>query len=156
MEFSEVLYLLRHIFFIFVLLWGLFSILNLLHKGLPILWRFIVVLIYFIFIFFYYSLLRELYLTLLNNPLLFFNNLYYELILIVNYLDVLIYFLWPFMLIYSFFSFKEKKSLENLKILIIITLLFWIFLFVRNNDNFKTIWNDFVLQNILSLIKNSK
>lgn len=156
MEFSEVLYSIRHIFFVFVLLWGLFSILNLLHQGLPILWRFIVVLIYFIFIFFYYSILRELYYTLFNNPLLFLNNLYNELILIVNYLDVLIYFLWPFMLIYSFFSFKEKKSLENLKILIIITLLFWIFLFVRNNDNFKKIWNDFVLQNILSLINNLK
>ncbi len=148
MEFSNVLYSIKHIFFIFIVLWGIFSIFHLFHNGLAISWRITIVIIFFIFVFFYFSILFDLYKLIYHNPMLYLKNFLQEFLLIIKHLDIVIYFLWPNILIFSFFSVKEKKSLEFIKFLIVFTLLYWIYLSVKDNKKILEIWHHFVLQEI--------
>lgn len=153
MEFSKILDSIKHIFFIFIVLWGIFSLLNLLHKGISILWRILVLIIFLMFTFFHFSIIFDLYRMIFNEPMLFLKNILLELVLIISHFDIVLYLLWPILLIYSFFSAREKKSIEYIKFLITITLMFWIIYFVRENSKIHEIWNQFISEKLSHLFQ---
>ncbi len=133
MELSSFLLQFRGILFFFVILWGIFSILHLFHFGFSIVWRLIVLLIFVFFVLLHYPFLIEELNQLSSNYLDYLKKILKEIINIFNYMDFFLYFFWPIILIHSFFSAKEKKALDFIKILVVITLMFWLIHFFKDN-----------------------
>jgi len=133
MELSNFLLQFRGILFFFIIIWGIFSILHLFHFGFSIVWRLIILLLFVFFVLLHYPFLIEELNQLSSNYLEYLKKILKEIINLLNYIDFFLYFLWPIILIYSFFSAKEKKALDFIKILVVITLMFWLIHFVKDN-----------------------
>jgi len=133
MELSSFLLQFRGILFLFVIVWGIFSILHLFHFGFSVVWRFILLLLFIFFVLLYYPFLTEELNQLTANYLEYLKKILKEILNIFNYIDFFLYFFWPIILIYSFFSAKEKKALDFIKIFVVITLMFWLIQFVKDN-----------------------
>jgi len=133
MELSSFLLQFRGILFLFVIVWGIFSILHLFHFGFSVVWRFILLLLFIFFVLLHYPFLIEELNQLTANYLEYLKKILKEILNIFNYIDFFLYFFWPIILIYSFFSTKEKKALDFIKIFVVITLMFWLIQFVKNN-----------------------
>ena len=132
MELSSFLLQFRGILFLFTILWGIFSILHLFHFGFSVVWRFILLFLFVFFVFLYYPFLIEEINQLTTNYLEYLKKILKEIIKIINYIDFFLYFLWPIVLITSFFSAKEKKMLDFIKVFVVITLMFWLFQFIKS------------------------
>jgi hypothetical protein len=133
MELSSFLLQFRGILFLFVIVWGIFSVLHLFHFGFSVVWRFILLLLFIFFVLLHYPFLIEELNQLTANYLEYFKKILKEIVNIFNYIDFFLYFFWPIILIYSFFSAKEKKALDFIKIFLVITLMFWLIQFVKDN-----------------------
>jgi hypothetical protein len=146
MELSTLLIQFKGLLFLFGCIWGIFILLNFFHFGYNFWWKLIILIVYILFIFFYFPYLYDEYLLAYNQTREFFKQLLQELVLLLNYFDFFIFFLWPIIMIYSFFTAREKRSLDFIKIFIVITLIYWIFLMVKNNPSLEKIIKTYFLK----------
>ncbi|GIX42715.1 MAG: hypothetical protein KatS3mg129_2448 [Leptospiraceae bacterium] len=146
MELSSLLSQFKSLIFLLSILWGIFAILHIFHFGFNILWRFIIIIIYILFLFFYFPYFLEEYNLLYSNYIEFLKKLLNNILLLINYFDFILLILWPVILIHSFFSAKEKQSLDRIKILIVITLIYWIYLLIINDEYFQNILKNYFIK----------
>ncbi len=148
MELSAFLESIKSLVIIIAFVWGIFTILNIFHSGLQIFWRIMLIFIYLLFVLFYYEILKNQFFLIIREPKNYFINILNEFIVFVGYLDIVLYILWPWLLIYTFFSIREKKSLEFIKKMILITLLYWLFIFAKDQPYIKNIYNTYIIKYI--------
>jgi hypothetical protein len=87
MELSSFLLQFRGILFLFVIVWGIFSILHLFHFGFSVVWRFILLLLFIFFVLLHYPFLIEELNQLTANYLEYLKKILKEIVNIFNYID---------------------------------------------------------------------
>ncbi|MFN3603479.1 MAG: hypothetical protein ACK4UJ_02080 [Leptonema sp. (in: bacteria)] len=130
MELSKVFQETQSLFSLIVLLWGLFSILNLFHSNISLFWRISSLITFVLFLLVYFPYIQTDILSWKKHYAYKPLEILESFIKLFPYLDIFLYLTWCYSLIKIFFSAREKQSQSILKFLVLFTLVYWILSFV--------------------------
>ncbi|MCS7205098.1 MAG: hypothetical protein NZ853_05330 [Leptospiraceae bacterium] len=129
---------------VFGVIWGVFSILHLFHKAYSFFWRISIVVLFLLFVVLNFSLFHSTFLYWKSFSLSHLNDFFKELNRLFEILEVFIYFSWPFILMYSFFSAKEDIYVNRIKMFIVVTLFVWLIHFVSKNTFIQNFYQNLI------------